>query len=497
MKRQVKVLESERDKATDSSLRSGVSTLQSHCKQVEVALMGAKTASRGTNIYSQVEEAAHHINACLDIMTNSKDLYHAELHEELQEKTFIKAIHMKKANGNGLLAATAGAAARENLVTANGNASDREKSGSDLGFNLLNANEPCHSAFFECGYALLRRHTDDWGCDDCVLRVFLVEIEGLYNDNPYHNSTHGAMVAHLMDLFCRSIELDSQLNSLGVTAVLLAALCHDVGHPGRNNAFFAADRSPLEVMEIRSNIITLILATDMKTHFSALSRLRASRQSASFDHRKQRDDTWLVVEMCMRAADIGHGIVAWDHHFEWSCRITAEFYLQGDEELRLKRSVSPLCDRDLHSSMARSQVGFLAHIVKPLFLELNSADCMNGAFQESLDAIEANINEWQRLHDSGTEVVFPSTVSSCEEALRLGKHVKGALVSSGCGPRIGCQSCDRDKIQICFPQSWERYGPALESRKEEKLYHAPQVSFVVHVCSHGLLAEARFDAISE
>ncbi|KAL8447359.1 hypothetical protein Emed_004463 [Eimeria media] len=460
MKRQVKVLERERDKATDSNLRSGVSALQSHCKQVEVALMGAKTAHRGTNIYSQVEEAAFHINACLDIMTNSKDLYHAELHEELQEKTFIKAINMKKANGNGLLAANAGAAARDNVVNAKGYASDREKSGpftltafynnvaadsedlsrgvriprfldeiearvgSDLGFDLLSVQttEPCHSAFFECGYALLRRHTDDWGCDDCVLRVFLVEIEGLYNDNPYHNSTHGAMVAHLMDLFCRSIELDSQLNSLGLTAVLLAALCHDVGHPGRNNAFFAADRSPLEVMEIRSNIITLILATDMKTHFSALSRLRASRQNASFDHRKQRDDTWLVVEMCMRAADIGHGIVAWDHHFEWSCRITAEFYLQGDEEQRLKRGVSPLCDRDLHNSMARSQVGFLAHIVKPLFTELNSAECMKGAFQESLDAIEANISEWQRLHDSRTEVVFPPTVASCEEALRGVDH---------------------------------------------------------------------------
>lgn len=45
-------------------------------------------------------------------------------------------------------------------------------------------------------------------------------------------------------------------------------------------------------MEIRSHMISLILATDMKTHFSALSRFRAARQNPSFDHRKQRDDTW-------------------------------------------------------------------------------------------------------------------------------------------------------------------------------------------------------------
>lgn len=81
----------------------------------------------------------------------------------------------------------------------------------------------------------------------------------------------------------------------------------------------------------------------------------------------------------MRAADIGHSIVPWDQHFEWSCRVTAEFYLQGDEESRLGRGVSPLCDRDLHSSMARNQVGFLSHIVKPLFTELNSIECMKGA----------------------------------------------------------------------------------------------------------------------
>ena len=81
----------------------------------------------------------------------------------------------------------------------------------------------------------------------------------------------------------------------------------------------------------------------------------------------------------MRAADIGHSIVAWDQHFEWSSRVTVEFYLQGDEESRLGRGVSPLCDRDLLNSLARNQVGFLAHIVKPIFTELNSVESMKGA----------------------------------------------------------------------------------------------------------------------
>lgn len=51
-----------------------------------MALMSAKTAPGGTDISAQVKDAAAHIEACLEIMANSKDLYHTELQEELREK---------------------------------------------------------------------------------------------------------------------------------------------------------------------------------------------------------------------------------------------------------------------------------------------------------------------------------------------------------------------------------------------------------------------------
>ncbi|XP_026189905.1 uncharacterized protein LOC34622994 [Cyclospora cayetanensis] len=435
MKRQMKLLEAERDKASDDNMRSGISALQNHCKQVEVALMCAKTAPGGADISSYIKDAATHAEASLDIMANSKDLYHTELQEELREKTFIKAFNVEKTTSKGLLSAGARSVSRVNpartepsvvgqglkavSVSSDGirlpcfSADLASRVGVDISFNpmafqrQIQVHDAENSAFFECGYTLLSRYSADWGCDDRTLSYFLMDIEGLYNKLPYHNSIHGAMAI--------------LYNDRSVLENFHSALTFKVLSQSASNIFRYLAKN--ELMEIRSNIIPLILATDMKTHFSALSRFRARRQNPAFDHRKQRDDTWLVVEMCMRAADIGHSVVDWDQHFEWSGRVTAEFYLQGDEETRLGRGVSPLCDRDLHSSMARNQVGFLSHIVKPLFAELNSVESMKGAFQGAVDTIEANTNKWQHLQDSGIDVKFSPAVVDVEEALMGKAHV--------------------------------------------------------------------------
>lgn len=35
-----------------------------------------------------------------------------------------------------------------------------------------------------------------------------------------------------------------------------------------------------------------------------------------------------VAQLCVKAADLGHGLVDWKQHVEWSSRITEEFYQQ-------------------------------------------------------------------------------------------------------------------------------------------------------------------------
>lgn len=68
-----------------------------------------------------------------------------------------------------------------------------------------------------------------------------------------------------------------RLNSLGAAAVIVAALCHDVGHPGRNNAFFSTGRSPLvSVFGIFSTGCTRQIVLNPLATFYLLSLLTAS-----------------------------------------------------------------------------------------------------------------------------------------------------------------------------------------------------------------------------
>ncbi|ETO18762.1 hypothetical protein RFI_18494 [Reticulomyxa filosa] len=140
---------------------------------------------------------------------------------------------------------------------------------------------------------------------------FFVEITGQYKDNPYHNYIHGVDVLANCNYFMRAHVFDG-LNCLDILACLLSAACHDVGHPGNNNAFEVAveselavkynDESVLENMHVaktweimkkpgcnilegrtkqerkrfRQLLIQSILATDMSKHkeqMTALSKL--------------------------------------------------------------------------------------------------------------------------------------------------------------------------------------------------------------------------------
>jgi hypothetical protein len=43
------------------------------------------------------------------------------------------------------------------------------------------------------------------------------------------------------------VEAEKKLNDLEIFVLLLAALCHDVDHPGLNNAFLSASNDPLAI----------------------------------------------------------------------------------------------------------------------------------------------------------------------------------------------------------------------------------------------------------
>ena len=243
---------------------------------------------------------------------------------------------------------------------------------------------------------------DSFQIEHLTLRKFLTAVEHGYNrNNFYHNSVHAADVtASTLFLIQKGLSRCGNLIELDVFALITAALCHDIGHPGVNNAFLVAtgnevaikynDHSCLENMhtnraftilktegcniasslikadyqKFRKNVVSAILSTDLQMHFDKLNEFRIN-----LDKKLDiSDDKFrlLAIQMCLKCADIGHGARKLDIHLQWTSLITKEFFKQGECEKEFDIPLSPLCDVN-NCIVSKSQIGFLEVLVKPLF----------------------------------------------------------------------------------------------------------------------------------
>ena len=72
-------------------------------------------------------------------------------------------------------------------------------------------------------------------CSESTMQNWLTLIEANYNNpNAYHNSTHAADVLHAIACFLDSEKVKEYCDGLDEAACLVAAVIHDVNHPGRN-----------------------------------------------------------------------------------------------------------------------------------------------------------------------------------------------------------------------------------------------------------------------
>lgn len=144
---------------------------------------------------------------------------------------------------------------------------------------------------------------------------FAKEIKAGYNDSaPYHNYHHAFDVMHVCYLLITRCKAEEYLDSFNVLSILVAALAHDLGHDGFNNAFHATTNSELAIIyngvsilenysaaylfrilrkqecnifarfsdtdmnKMRTRMIDLILDTDAKNHFTLMTRFKHSME---------------------------------------------------------------------------------------------------------------------------------------------------------------------------------------------------------------------------
>lgn len=84
-----------------------------------------------------------------------------------------------------------------------------------------------------------------YGIEQSTLHNFLHKVNDLYlSDNCFHNFKHAWSVLHAsFQILIHGA--DKLLEPLDILAVLISSLCHDLRHPGNNNAFELATHSSL------------------------------------------------------------------------------------------------------------------------------------------------------------------------------------------------------------------------------------------------------------
>ena len=231
---------------------------------------------------------------------------------------------------------------------------------------------------------------------------FSRRIEDSYRQIPYHNCNHACSVLvtmHHILVLAKGIEVvPVDRRAVTLFACYIAAIGHDADHPGLTNDFMVRtkaqpalayhDQSPNENYHIsktlallndsmllhcfdedtkqyiRTVIIGVILATDMKHHFTileALEKIEKGNEESSF---------MLYLQFFIKCADLNHMTLPGAVHRGWVRRLEEEFFAQGDRERAAGLSISPLMDRD-RPGLSVSQKGFFDAIAIPLFERLH------------------------------------------------------------------------------------------------------------------------------
>jgi len=265
---------------------------------------------------------------------------------------------------------------------------------------------------------------------------------------PYHNWYHAVDVTHCIFRMLNMCSSERFLSSHERYALVVSAICHDIGHPGLNNPYLVEsshelairynDRTPLENMhcarlfeivnnpktgifseldksqykEVRQVCIEAILHTDNTQHFAMVKELQMfyemnsdvfdislqmyNSQTLEFppteivDLFKEPEKKKLMRNLFLHFSDVSNPTKPFDICKQWAWAIIDEFFLQGDKEKELGITVQPLNDRE-KVNRPYSQAGFIEFFVAPFaFATVRLLPPM----VSSTDQMIRNLNQW-------------------------------------------------------------------------------------------------------
>jgi hypothetical protein len=284
-----------------------------------------------------------------------------------------------------------------------------------------------------------------------VLFKFVAAIREKYlSTNPYHNFHHATDVLQTVFCILTSMGAKEHLHHIDTFCLMIAALAHDVGHPGLNNSYHVNaqtdlavtynDQSVLEHMHsailfrtlkdstqnilgyldvdtlriARKRIMNLILSTDMASHFDVTkeidsllqSLMKGTNDGGSYARRKVLGlpERAVLSQGIMHLADISNPAKPWRVSKAWSDLVLEEFFMQGDREQQLGLPISPNMDRRTTKQEILS-LNFIDFIVTPIFIATTN---ILPAMKKACDILASNRNEWDTMREEALKVSVAS-----------------------------------------------------------------------------------------
>ncbi|KAJ2157908.1 3',5'-cyclic-nucleotide phosphodiesterase [Coemansia sp. RSA 552] len=329
----------------------------------------------------------------------------------------------------------------------------------------FNPYELSHTDLVDCAVIMIM---DGAACVDLQLQLgrvrrFVAILESAYYDNPYHNFHHAVDVTqctfyilHTLGVFGRTgprraslrspaeaaFPLHRILRPTDAMALVVASLCHDLGHPGLNNAFMVrahtqlaelyndqsvlenfhaacfsmvmscyftdfvlprpsvGEHAPFDYEEFRRIAVHAIMATDMARHFEFIGKCKAQHErfvsgaNLPLTPQQHEAERAQLAASILKCADISNIVRPFSISQRWTQRLNDEVTLQGniEESLGLARSI--VVDT---ANVPTSQIAFYETCGRPLFGAV--ADLVP-ELRYMADQLENNIRNWSFIRSN-------------------------------------------------------------------------------------------------
>jgi hypothetical protein len=241
---------------------------------------------------------------------------------------------------------------------------------------------------------------------------------------PFHNFWHAFSVMQAVFVIGeRNEQLRSFVNQEEFAVLLMAALGHDVCHPGLNNSYLIATKHGLadtyanvavlenhhaavtcailqqsglfeknQFEQIRPFIVEAILSTDMARHNACFTEFEHSIQNYNRENKAHRQQ---FCNFLLHCADLGNQTLDFSLASVWSLKIVQEFNFQVtcEEKAKVKVSEFMRIGNNL-GKIKSSQVGFINTTILPIW---NSLSLNVPNIEDFVDSIRKNKIKWEEI----------------------------------------------------------------------------------------------------